>query len=228
MIRVFSFLLLSSCFLIQVNAQNMSSRAEITDTLGERLVTHHMVLFDKTFSYEVGAYNFTVQRKKILDSLFYKTPDNQLHFFMIDTAEEEVYKGSPELQKVVIPVDSFFVDAIRDPDNGQILAFDTIRSVVLQSRFVFEIPSVNDFFNTMKWLERFEEKYPQYRLGVFMGSGSGPFLHLGNYNIRNAVAHMVSYMFKRQTDDWFVLKLYVPDVHFEEPTLEMLLHYHHQ
>ncbi|MGB0178319.1 MAG: hypothetical protein ACPF9D_14225, partial [Owenweeksia sp.] len=104
-------------------------------------------------------------------------------------------------------------------------AIDTIRSVVVKSRFVFEIASVNDFFNTMKWLDEFELQYPEYRVGVFMGTGQGPFIHLGNYNIHSAVANMVSYMFKRKTDDWFVLKLFVPDVHFEEPTLEVLLHY---
>ncbi len=198
----------------------------VRDTLGERLVTHHYPIFEKTFAFKVGEHNFTVKRKKIMDSLFYKTPDQKLHFFLLDTAEEEVYQGAPEIKRITIPIDSFYIDSLFNPaEGGQLLLIDTIKAISVKSRFVFEIPSVNDFFEEMKWLDEFGDLHPQYQMAVFKSSNKGLFNHLGNYTIHAGVAQLVSYLFKRQDEDWFILKLYRPDVHFEDPVIELVLHY---
>ncbi len=207
------------------NAQPEETARVLRDTLGERLVTLHSPLFEETYRFEVGTHHFSVKRKKILDSLFYRTPDEVLHFFMVDTAEQEIYQGAPAMRKIPIPVNSFFLDTLFDPDTGKILAVDTIRSVVVQSRFLFTIPSVNDFFDRMKWMDRFEALHPEYKVSVFKHSGSGPFMHLGDYGIRDAVAHLVAYMFKRETDDWFILNFYCPDARFKEPDIKIVMHY---
>ncbi len=203
--------------------QNRSVSGGADDTLGQKLVSRQSQLYTTQFDFEIGDYTFSVKRQKRLDSLFFKTPDERLHFFMVDTAEEETYTGAPAVKKVIIPIEPMYLDVPRQ--DGQNAIRDTATKIALESRFVFQVNSVHDFFNQMKWLDEFNEAYPDYRINVFKLTDAGTLNRLGAYTVHQAEANLVSYLFKSEEESWFVLKFYRPNVHFKEPNLDMILHY---